>query len=199
MISKSTAKVIILCGTFSFYITRVLEAEGIHTKTFILPPAWFSNNDLLHYSFNAFNCCLGFLFSMDTRERSNTSSLGPQSTNPYHTGAMKEFLQGISLYKNPQDMFLEDIWMTRFRCLSPNKYKNKAYEQLYNIKLYPCSGQENFTSIPYALLNLDSPAVYHALKTLAHALQAMITSSGRPYRQNTSCLPKFRYQVNHKM
>ncbi|XP_069832221.1 vomeronasal type-2 receptor 26-like [Dendropsophus ebraccatus] len=196
IISNSSANIILICGTVSFYMIDSLQLSDnvLKTKTFILPPNWFANNEIMEQCFQAFNCCLGFLHNMEAHIEQNSSK--ELVKNPYKTGDMEQFLKKVNPSKYPHDKMLEDIWMTRFGCLSANKFKNKVFELLYKIKLRKCSGNEDITDIPHALFTIGSPVVYKALLTMAYALDAMLTYQGAMFHRHDMKPLKHRHRLN---
>ncbi|XP_075716468.1 vomeronasal type-2 receptor 26-like [Rhinoderma darwinii] len=195
IISSSSSNIILVCGTVSFYMADVLQLPDyvLNTKTFILPPSWFTNNELVEKCFQAFNCCLGFLPNMDVDIAYNSNK--ELLMNPYDTGAMKQFLKKVNPSNYPDDKMLEDIWMTHYRCLSTNNFKNKVFELLYRINLRNCSGEEDITEISYALFTIGSPVVYNALLTMAYALDALLVSLGRDFYGNKIKNHKYRHKI----
>ncbi|XP_069832202.1 vomeronasal type-2 receptor 26-like [Dendropsophus ebraccatus] len=198
IISRSSASIIIVCGTDSYFMLEMflLPDDVLNTKTFLLPPNWFINIQTLHIYFKAFNCSLGFLFFMnDDLERNSGQEL---LRDPYNTNNMKLFLLNIHPSNYPDDKWLEQVWIIHFRCLSPNNYKNELYRSL---KLKNCSGKENITELPLILFHDGSPIVYNALITMAYALHAMHTSLGREvpakYRKASIYRHKFELSLFH--
>ncbi|XP_072006891.1 vomeronasal type-2 receptor 26-like [Engystomops pustulosus] len=64
-VSRSSTSIIIVCGTFSFFMIKMFQLPDhvVNMKTFLLPPHWFINSEILHYCFTALNCSLGFQFT----------------------------------------------------------------------------------------------------------------------------------------
>ncbi|CAN2391668.1 vomeronasal type-2 receptor, partial [Pristimantis euphronides] len=181
MVSRSSTSIIIACGTFSFHMEIFFDLLGttvLNTKTFLLPSNWFTNSEILHLSFKAFNGSLGFLFLMnDGPEHNNGREL---LKNPYDTDDIKQFLVNVHPFKYPDDKWLEDIWMLYFGCLSPRDVKNNLFERFYvNKKLHNCSGKENVTELRLILNPDDTAIAYNALITMAYALHAMLPFLGR--------------------
>ncbi|XP_066430645.1 vomeronasal type-2 receptor 26-like [Eleutherodactylus coqui] len=122
IISRSSSNIILVCGTVSLLIANVLKLPDnvLNTKTFILPPSWFTNYLILEKSSIALNCCLGFLHDMEPGIPYNNSK--ELMMNPYDTGDMKQFIKNIHPSKYPDDMLLEEIWMLN-RYLRTVRYK----------------------------------------------------------------------------
>ncbi|XP_056419044.1 vomeronasal type-2 receptor 26-like [Hyla sarda] len=195
IISRSSAKIIIICGTYSLSILDifVLPDNVLNTKTFLLPPNWFANGEILHHSYKAVNCSLGFevLMNDDLEQNSSQELL----RDPYNTNNMKEFLCNIHPSNYPDDKWLEDIWIFGFRCLSPNHDKNKAFQAIFCMKLHKCSGKENITVLPLILNNDGATVAYNALISMAYALNALHKSLGR--KVSAKYMTKFSYR--HKL
>ncbi|XP_063813473.1 vomeronasal type-2 receptor 26-like, partial [Pseudophryne corroboree] len=169
IILRSSANVIIVCGSVSLYLVETLQVAN--KKTLIFPPPWFNNYEMQVRFSNIFNRSLGFTHYLEPDEENN--SRRRHFVNPYSKIAMKEFTRNIHPYNYPDDKFLEDTWIIRFHCLSPNENKNSLFGELYDIKLHKCSGNE---SIAKALSHTGSPIVYNALLTMFHALDEMLLS-----------------------
>ncbi|XP_069832214.1 vomeronasal type-2 receptor 26-like [Dendropsophus ebraccatus] len=196
-ISNSSSNIILICGTVSFYMasTLMLPDYVLRTKTFILPPSWFANNELVEQVSQAFNCCLGFLYTMDARIEYNRKIL----KDPYETGEMTQFIMNVHPSKFPDDKMLEDVWMTYYHCLSTNPYKNRAFQFYYKGKLFNCSGDEDIIGIPYSLFNIRSPAVYYAVLSMAYALDALLVSVGKDFHRNKKKSHKYRHKLNQHL
>ncbi|XP_056418803.1 G-protein coupled receptor family C group 6 member A-like [Hyla sarda] len=195
IISRSSAKIIIICGTYSFSILEIFDLPDnvLNTKTFFLPPNWFVNGEILHHFYKAVNCSLGFevLMNDDLEQNSSQELL----RDPYNTKNMKEFLCNIHPSNYPDDKWLEDIWIFGFGCLSPNDVKNKAFQAVFCMKLHKCSGKENITVLPLILNNDGSTVAYNALISMAYALNALHKSLGR--EASAKYMTKFSYR--HKI
>ncbi|XP_077137324.1 vomeronasal type-2 receptor 1-like [Ranitomeya variabilis] len=196
IISKSSANIILICGTVSFYVADILHLPDsvLKTKTFILPPIWFTNYDLVEYGFQAFNCALGFVYNMGTHiEYNSTEEL---RKTPYKIDNMEQFIKNVHPLNYPDDKMLEDLWMTQYRCRSRNNNKNRVFEIVYKTKLRKCSGEENISTLPYALFDIGSPVVYDTLLTMAYALDSMLLSLGKKNNSNKLKNHKYRNKVN---
>ncbi|KAG8591085.1 hypothetical protein GDO81_000011 [Engystomops pustulosus] len=184
-ISRSSTSIIIVCGTFSFFMIKMFQLPDhvVNMKTFLLPPHWFINSEILHYCFTALNCSLGFQFA--------TSEV-----NPYNQEAMTQFFLNVHPFNYPDDKWLEEFWILNFRCLSPNDDKNQLFENLLNIKLRNCSGKENFTNFNPILNPEGCSITYDAIITLVYALHAMFSALGREAVLKDPKNPKCRYKLN---
>ncbi|XP_072006171.1 vomeronasal type-2 receptor 26-like [Engystomops pustulosus] len=183
-ISRSSTSIIIVCGTFSFFMIKMFQLPDhvVNMKTFLLPPHWFINSEILHYCFTALNCSLGFQFA--------TSEV-----NPYNQEAMTQFFINVHPFNYPDDKWLEEFWILNFRCLSPNDDKNQLFENLLNIKLRNCSGKENFTNFNPILNPEGCSITYDAIITLVYALHAMFSALGREAVLKDPKNPKFRHKT----
>ncbi|XP_056430310.1 G-protein coupled receptor family C group 6 member A-like [Hyla sarda] len=195
IISSSSSNIILICGTLSFYIADFLQLPDyvLKTKTFILPPSWFTNNEILEQCFQAFNSCLGFFYYMKAYIEYNGHK--ELLINPYHTEKIKQFLKNLHPGNFPDNKMLEDIWMTHALCLSTNEEKNRLFEKLFNVKLHNCSNEENIIGFPYTLFTIVSPVVYNALLSMAYALDAMIKFMGKDFYKNKINSHKYRHKV----
>ncbi|XP_063813474.1 vomeronasal type-2 receptor 26-like [Pseudophryne corroboree] len=171
IILQSSANVIIVCGSVSLYMLQTLQVAN--KKTLIFSPPWSNNYELQIRFSNVFNRSLGVAHTLKPNEDNN--SRRRHFVNPYHKIAMIEFTQSIHPSNYPDDKFLEDTWIQRFHCLSPNENKNSLFGELYDIKLHNCSGYESITK---ALYRTGFPIVYNALLTMFHALDDMLLSKG---------------------
>ncbi|XP_069832205.1 vomeronasal type-2 receptor 26-like [Dendropsophus ebraccatus] len=193
IISDSSASIIIVCGTYFYFMTGILELPDnvLNTKTFLLPPNWFTNIETLQTYFKAFNCSLGFLSFMNyDLEPSSDQEL---MRDPYNRNNMKLFLLNIHPSNYPDDKWLEDLWIIYFDCWVPNKANIKDKQLL---KLKKCSGKENITEFPLILFHDGFPIVYYALITMAYALHAMHTSLGREVFTKYRKRSRYRNKLN---
>ncbi|XP_069832219.1 vomeronasal type-2 receptor 26-like [Dendropsophus ebraccatus] len=189
IISTSSSNIILICGTVSFYMANTLQLPDnvVKTKTFILPPSWFSNNELVDLCFQVFNCCLGFLYTME-------ADIDYNKQIQEETGEMMQFIMNVHPFKFPDDKMLEDVWMTFYHCLSTNPYKNLAFKTFSRRKLFHCSGDEDIRGIPYSLINIHSPVVYHAVVTMAYGLDALLRQIGKDFHRKKRKSQKYRYR-----
>ncbi|CAJ0938776.1 unnamed protein product [Ranitomeya imitator] len=192
IISKSSSNIILICGTVSFYVADILHLPDfvLKTKTFILPPIWFTNYNLVECCFQAFNCALGFVHNMGTHNGYNSTE--ELRKTPHKIDNMEQFIKNVHPLNYPDDKMLEDLWMTQFRCRSRNNNKNRVFEIVYKTKLRNCSGEENISTLPYALFDIGSPVVYDTLLTMAYALDSMLLSLGK--KNNSNKLKNHKYK-----
>ncbi|XP_053305501.1 vomeronasal type-2 receptor 26-like [Spea bombifrons] len=151
----SSARIIILCGSFSIRIidilTRCLKHKDI---TLILPPAWASNEHLTDYFVEPLNGSLAI--ELHALALPDTGS----------------FFDNIHPSNRPADKLLEDIWILYYRCLSENSEKNRLYEEFYEISLYNCSGTPKLIAKTHLTAGV-SPRVFISVSALAKALHDM--------------------------
>ncbi|XP_073483400.1 vomeronasal type-2 receptor 116-like [Aquarana catesbeiana] len=155
IISKSKAKVVIACETFTshFYYFSHLMPSTLENITFIFPPSWSKISSKKFEDLTAINCSFVFLWAQ---------KIYVQSSNPEY---------GVSLSSCLIDPILEDIWISLFSCLSPHPRKNDFFHMLYNISAKPCRGVkywkafEDYTTLPFY--------AYRAVYVLASALHWM--------------------------
>ncbi|XP_073479754.1 vomeronasal type-2 receptor 116-like [Aquarana catesbeiana] len=154
-IRKSTAKVIIVCGAYTWYWYSFAHfmPSVLENITFIFPPSWSKLRNKLYDDFTAINCSFIFLWSQKIYVQFNNSDLT------------------VSLSRCFTDPILEDVWIYEFHCLSPNTRKNEHFKSFYNISAKPCRGVkywkvfDDYTTLPYY--------AYRAVYVLAHALHGM--------------------------
>ncbi|XP_077340940.1 vomeronasal type-2 receptor 1-like [Lithobates pipiens] len=156
IISKSAAKVIIVCGIFTpdFYYFISQMPSVIETITFIFPPSWSklscvtaSCEALIKYS---------FIFIWSPNEIPN----------------IERYENGVNFSSCPNDPILEDIGLYAFHCLSSNKLKN------YRLQLYNEFSAERCTDVKNVLPFLVGFAAmlsyaYKAVYVMGNALHAM--------------------------
>ncbi|XP_063281778.1 G-protein coupled receptor family C group 6 member A-like [Pelobates fuscus] len=188
-IEKSTSQVLITCGTCSAHCVRfVLTSESIFQNiTIILKTSWTYVLYLDLKTVKPFNNSLSFV--------------SPTNQVPGVNNLMHSFHPS----NRPNDSLLEDIWLIRLRCLSPNLYKNKVFQYLFNFTAMNCTGKER--SLDY--IDNSQSLVYNAVYILAHALHNMHAFLENKYpeidplrydyknkipraRCNDYCLPGFR-------
>ncbi|XP_063813367.1 vomeronasal type-2 receptor 26-like [Pseudophryne corroboree] len=157
-IQKSTAEIIILCGTYSVSITLLIHrmAQFTVNKTFILPATWSAVREITVPSYMGVpvNCC--FVFSLPV----------------YNIPEVESFLDKFNQPNYSNDPLLEDLWITQRRCMSKNELKNSLFSIMRKINLKNCTGVNlspyyNFPEdpLPYR--------VYIAVSTMAQALHDM--------------------------
>ncbi|XP_069832218.1 vomeronasal type-2 receptor 26-like [Dendropsophus ebraccatus] len=197
IISTSSSNIIIICGSFSIDMVDAFKLPGnvLETKTFILPPSWFSSNEIIDHCLQAFNCCLGFLHNTDITVLFTRQIL----SNPYETGEMMQFIMNVHPSKFPNDKMLEDVWMTYYYCLSTNPYKNSIFEAFGKGKLFKCSGDEDIRGISGSLINIRYPVVYYAVLSMAYALDYMLIPVDIEFHSNQMKSLQYRHKLNQHL
>ncbi|XP_077323880.1 vomeronasal type-2 receptor 116-like, partial [Lithobates pipiens] len=171
IISKSTSKVIVVCGNSMMYFNFLNYplSPGIKGITFIFPPSWIRTNNVNYVNENFVNCSFIFLW--------------PRENNPN----MDVYTKAINFSSCLNDPIMEDLWIFTFNCLSPNPEKN-LYFKLFDITLNPCTVTKDLSS----LYTYITPAsyVYRAVYVLAHALHEMYM------KKNKSEQHGFQHRLN---
>ncbi|XP_071972748.1 vomeronasal type-2 receptor 26-like [Engystomops pustulosus] len=117
-IRKSSAKIIILCGTHSDHMLSFLSMlkDVIEDRTFILSPNFsplsFFNT---YYNIQVVNLSLSF------------------ALNPGKVLDLESYLMNSSVLKNPEDLLLRDISIEFFHCSTASKSKDEnMFAHLYS-------------------------------------------------------------------
>ncbi|XP_056416648.1 vomeronasal type-2 receptor 26-like [Hyla sarda] len=196
IILRSSASIIIVCGTYSYYMMEFFKMPDnvLNTKTFLLPPNWFRDSEMLYFSFEAFNCSFGFLCHMNEHleDESGKEFMG----DLYSVNNFIQFLSNIRPSNYPDDKWLEDLWILIFKCLSPNDLKNKDFEAELNEQLHDCTGEEDITEFALLGNHGGSPVEYNAVITMAYAINSMHASLGREVSMNYLEKPTYRHKLN---
>ncbi|XP_073471877.1 vomeronasal type-2 receptor 26-like [Aquarana catesbeiana] len=121
IISESKAKVIIVCGPYTNQLQQFASRirSVIETITFIFPPSWSKISNMYYVDFTLINCSFIFLWPSKFK---NDNILCNHSM----------------FHKRLHDPILEDISIFRFKCLSPNIYKNDVFEIFFKHLCKPC-------------------------------------------------------------
>ncbi|XP_073468340.1 vomeronasal type-2 receptor 26-like [Aquarana catesbeiana] len=172
IISKSAARVIITCGTTMVnficlcdYIPSVIE-----NFTFIYPPSWSKINHLYYTSFKAIN--YSFIFQW------------PGNVNIY----INIYPRGFNFFNCLYDPIMEDYWIDRFRCLSPNPFKNYVFQKYCKFSLNNCTDTKDLSLVFSTITSLQT-YVYRAVYFLALALHEMYK------KKNTSEQHGFQHRL----
>lgn len=189
IIRKSSAQVIILCGTFSSFMADLLKEvrHVICDKTFVFGPVFASKT-----------------FLVENYREALEGSLAVEFYN-LPVPDMKSFFDSFQVVNHPQDSLLQHIWLLYVHCSGINEPCNKFYSRIYKLNLYNCSGTEGVTKF----ISFNSPGVtdrvYRAVYSLAHALHNVYLSPGRriqdkitwthnyPHQVSTDCIMKIKY------
>ncbi|XP_063775216.1 uncharacterized protein LOC134910764 [Pseudophryne corroboree] len=162
IIRKSSAQVIILCGTYSSYLDELLaDLRGvINDKTLVFGPTFALVQFLLEHYMDVFNGSL---------------ALQPSYLPMLDMSSFYDHFQTINY---PEDKLLEHIMLFWFNCLSRDRKINNLYSETYKISLLNCSGKEPITEFD----SFHSPGltdrVYKAVYSMAYALHNMHMSLG---------------------
>ncbi|XP_071972747.1 vomeronasal type-2 receptor 26-like [Engystomops pustulosus] len=162
-IRKSSAKIIILCGTHSNHILSFLSrlTDVIEDRTFILNPN-FSPLSFFNKFDNTLVVNLSLSFALD----------------PGKLLDLESYLLNSSVLKNPEDLLLRDVSIELFNCSTASKLKNKKYEHAHQTRLKKCEGTEPWVPT-FNFMSYDSTlSMYQAVQSLATALHDMSISHG---------------------
>ncbi|KAM8976938.1 vomeronasal type-2 receptor 26-like [Pelodytes ibericus] len=178
IVQRSSAHVIVLCGSFSSVTTDIFikYKDVFRNKTLILPPTWDSNNYLKGNKIDAFNGSLTI------------------ELHPHVIPEIWRLVKNLHPANYPQDKLLKDMWTEVFRCSSANTTKNKLFSSSYGISLRNCTENENMDYIKHFLFYGVSPRVHTAVTAMAHALNHM-DFNNRFHGQNRKS-PEYRHQFH---
>ncbi|XP_073473762.1 vomeronasal type-2 receptor 116-like [Aquarana catesbeiana] len=154
ILDKSTAKVVIVCGTSTMFFFTSDTSSILNRVTLIFPPSWNKLYNMNNDNAIAINCSFYFLWPQQTYI----------NVNIYPDG----FNVSDCLY----DPIMEDLWINAFHCLSPNKKKNDIFSSASSLLPEFCAGLIDVSSIFSAYTPIPSFA-YTAVYVLAYALQDM--------------------------
>ncbi|KAM4018790.1 vomeronasal type-2 receptor 26-like [Anomaloglossus baeobatrachus] len=165
IIKKSSAQIIITCGTISsatmIFFSKIMNVT--HDRIFILNPTFYSQIVNMKNYPQVFN--LSFLFDL----------------NPVKIPNLESYLNHFQILKNPKDMILEDFLIGLFRCLTGKKEKDERFSRLFNIRLHKCNITHLFDKYLHNCLSLahgNSFQMYLAVRSLATALHNMDNTRG---------------------
>ncbi|XP_069832227.1 vomeronasal type-2 receptor 26-like [Dendropsophus ebraccatus] len=121
--SRSTSKIIVLCGTISFLTMSYIELKTSsgHEKTIIVPAG--PNFHVLLSSIFKKTLHGSLVFSPPTKEIPH----------------MRTFLEAVSPANRPNDLLLEHVLALFLNCSTSNPILNTIYEGSLKFKLYNCS------------------------------------------------------------
>ncbi|KAM4018783.1 vomeronasal type-2 receptor 26-like [Anomaloglossus baeobatrachus] len=182
IIKKSSAQILIICGTFSSLMEYFFEQirNMMHDKTFIINPTFSPHVARVTDYPEIFNLSLSFDVKVER---------DPE---------MENYFKSFHPLKNPKDMILKDFWITAFRCSSGNLEKDQMFEKLFKISLHKCNGEGKIEDILQFQSRGNTLQISQAVNTLAISLRSMYTSYGQqsidthkiPRSQcSASCLP----------
>ncbi|XP_063775222.1 taste receptor type 1 member 2-like [Pseudophryne corroboree] len=157
IIRKSSAQVIILCGTYSTVLADLLAAlrEVINNKTLVFGPTFALIPFLMEHHMDVFNGSL---------------ALQPSSLPMLD---MRSFYDSFQPINHPEDKLLELIWLLWKKCLSRDRKINKVYSEVYEISLHNCTGKQRITEFLSFHLPGLTDRVYKAVYSMALALHNM--------------------------
>ncbi|XP_075717684.1 vomeronasal type-2 receptor 26-like [Rhinoderma darwinii] len=123
IIRQSSARVIILCGTYTPHLSDQLYAiRGVlHDKTLVFGPAFAS-----------------MIFLVENQIEAFTGSLALEPS-PLPVPDMRSFYESFRTISHPEDMLLAHIWLFRQHCLSRDPQINIIHQSVYKKPLYNCS------------------------------------------------------------
>eukprot|EP00079_Xenopus_tropicalis_P020538 XP_012811597.1 PREDICTED: vomeronasal type-2 receptor 26-like [Xenopus tropicalis] len=172
----SFTSVIILSGTASITFVAVLPFV-LQKKTLILSSNWGTNDIVVGYAMEIFNCSLVFV---------------PRYHYDLGTPEMSRFLEDLHPSKFPDDELVEDIFLMFHLCLSKDQNKNNLYEYTSPHTLHNCTGLERITDLYYFSGKASSPRVHLAVDIMSRALHDM-----NVLFINKSIKPPYKYQLHH--
>ncbi|XP_063775221.1 vomeronasal type-2 receptor 26-like [Pseudophryne corroboree] len=180
IIIKSSAQVIILCGTYSSYLGDLLaDLRGvINNKTLVFGPTFALIPFLLEHYMDVFNGSL---------------ALQPSSLPMLD---MRSFYYSYQPINNPKDKLLELIWLLWKKCLSRDRKRNKVYSEVHGISLHNCTGKERLTEFSSFHIPGLTDRVYKAVYSMVHALHNMHMYLGGQSSQKVSPSYDYRHQLH---
>ncbi|XP_056384183.1 vomeronasal type-2 receptor 26-like [Hyla sarda] len=145
-------QVIILCGTYHDLIFEPPIGKWLRNVTMILTPSWGPNIVLIEKYPEIFH--------------------GSLSLNPFsrYDTKLKHFIDGFHPLNYPDDLLLENLWMTIHHCASGKEEKDKLCEMFYGISLHNCTGRERIRDAWNYLDEEVSDPVYNAVYIMVIAL-----------------------------
>ncbi|XP_063813359.1 vomeronasal type-2 receptor 26-like [Pseudophryne corroboree] len=181
IIKKSSAQIIIICGTISLPFVNYIRSFAQFTvnRTFLFPALWSSMPEIAlpYESRLPVNCTL--VFSL------------PICTIP----GVQEFLDDVNPPHLSSDPLMEDIWITEFWCKTRNELKNVVMTVLTPVRLRNCSMKDRFQgyfnysrdAIPYR--------VYIAVFNMAQALHDMYLFLSNNETRNNFEINEYKEEV----
>ncbi|XP_075056536.1 vomeronasal type-2 receptor 26-like [Mixophyes fleayi] len=179
IIRKSSAQVIILCGTYSSYFADFLTAlkDVLSDKTLVFGPTFAFTPFLLEHDREAFNGSLvlqpDFLPIPD----------------------MKSFYNSYQPINHPEDKLLSHIWLVNLHCLSKDENSNDMYSWIYKKSLHNCSGTERLTDFTSFRFQGLTDRVYTAVSAMAHALYNMHMSMSGQSHEKIPTYYEYKHQI----
>ncbi|XP_077317216.1 vomeronasal type-2 receptor 116-like [Lithobates pipiens] len=173
IINESSAKVIIICGTYTthffYFISRIPFV--IETITFIFPPTWnkLSSFDLGSYAL--INCSFIFIWAQKIEIKINN------------------FKDGVNFSCSLNDPIMEDIGLFHFHCLSKNILKNNLLQMYQQFSGEICTDLKDVSIIFDSYTAFISYA-YRAVYVLANVVHGMYMKKDKS-KQN-----KFQHRLH---
>ncbi|XP_075044799.1 vomeronasal type-2 receptor 26-like [Mixophyes fleayi] len=182
IISKSTVKVIVLCGTFSQSFVKCLD-ELFHVlldQTLVLNPHWAYNKFLMDQYFPIFNGSLAI------------------ENLPITFLDIFTFFKKFSPENYPEDKLLEHICALYYGCWSKNSEVCHYYGSIYKVKnLVKCSGKELIIRLRQFSYYGIYPRVYLVVLVIARALRNMRLVLDNEHQKMETKLYHFRHHLHH--
>ncbi|XP_066431115.1 vomeronasal type-2 receptor 26-like [Eleutherodactylus coqui] len=179
-IRKSSASVVILCGTSSVDLINVIYTlQGVlHHKILVFGPPFSLLTGLMEHYKKAFNMSFALV----------------PSELPLPD--MRSYYESFQTVNHPEDMLLAYIWLVYFQCLSRSPHMNKFHLLLYNVSLRNCSGTERVA----VMYNFQHPGlsdrVYKAVYLLAQALHDLHMSMAKQTTDKVALLHKYSHRLH---
>ncbi|XP_066442054.1 vomeronasal type-2 receptor 26-like [Eleutherodactylus coqui] len=181
IISKSSTQVIILCGTYSVYLSNWLHAIRVvlRDKTLVFGPPFALMTTIIEQH----------------RETLN-GSLAIQPSR-LSLPDMRRFYESFQTVNHPEDMLLAHICLRYFNCLSRDPRMNALLQFIHNISLHNCTGTERVTDFINFQGGGLSDRVYKAVYLLAQALHDLHMSIARQTTDKVALLHKYWHRLHH--
>ncbi|XP_056384186.1 vomeronasal type-2 receptor 26-like [Hyla sarda] len=162
MIKKSSAQIIIICGTYSTAIKTFLYdiRRVIYDKILIVNPSFTSQIVNIQDYYQIFN--LSFSFDL-------IPGIMPD---------MESYFSSFHPLRNPKDMILEDFYIAKFHCLSGKIRKDQWFSKFFKLTLHKCDGTERLDDFYLFLSHGNTFQMYLAVRSLADAIHNMYISYG---------------------
>ncbi|XP_063775220.1 uncharacterized protein LOC134910767 [Pseudophryne corroboree] len=180
IIKKSSAQIIILCGTYSSFLADLLTdmRKVINDKTLVFGPTFALIPFLLEHYTDVFNGSLAI-------EPSSLPMLD-----------MRSFYDSFQTINHPEDKLLEHIWLIWENCLSSDRKINQLYSELYKKSLHNCTGKRRITEFSSIHSLGLTDRVYKAVYSMAHALHNMHMSLGERSPKDIPPSYGYRHQLH---
>ncbi|XP_075044806.1 vomeronasal type-2 receptor 26-like [Mixophyes fleayi] len=180
IIRKSTAKVIVLCGTFSETFIKCLgeNYDVLSDRTIVLNPNWASNKFIIDKFAKLFNCCLVL------------------DNLPINLPDILIFFEKIKPENHPEDKLLEHIYILHYHCCLKINSACHYYGSLYRVRLHKCSGKELIIQIRNFYFNGHFPQVFLAVYVTAYALNIMRLLLYNEHQKMETDLYYFKQQLH---